>query len=156
MFFQFAACKYASALSLSSHNIKLKFRHNYARDAGNLLHMEVQLTTYFKDHSGTDLSSIGSGVFNVSYMLNSALHKSEVSSDPIGTCFCIDNVPDYNLKVRNTTKYPGEDFFIISATTVGQRSSTVPGNIIAELTDKTGNYSLLGDLQQTQRVNTSR
>ena len=31
----------------------------------------------------------------------------------------------------------------------------VPGNIIAELTDTKGNYSLLGDLQQTQRVSTS-
>jgi len=87
-------------------------------------------------------------------MLNSALHKSEVSSDPKGACFCIDNAPNCSLKLRNITKYPGEDFFI-SATTVGQRSGTVPGNIIAELTDTKGNYSLLGDLQQTQRVSTS-
>ena len=97
--------------------------------------MEVQLTTvilkiateviFFCRHNN--------GVFHGSYMLNSALHKSEVSSDPIGACFCIDNAPNCSLKVRNITKYPGEDFFI-SATTVGQRS---------------------GDLQQTRRVSTS-
>ena len=137
-FFQFTACNYPFALNLPAHNIELKFIHNYARDAGNLLYGGAIDNCYFKDNGTDNPSGAYIGVFNGSYMVNSALHKSEVSSDPIGACFCIENVPNCSLKVRNITKYPGEDFFI-SATTVGQRSGTVPGNIIAELTDTKGN-----------------
>ena len=137
--------------TLKMHHITLNYRHNYAKDAGSLLYGGAIDNCLLKNLSQPQLYS-SKGVFNGQ---NTDFHKSEVSSDPIGVCFCIDNAPDCTWKVRNITKYPGEDF-LISATTVGQRDGTVPGDIIAELNDMNDNCSFLGDLQQTQRVSTSR
>ena len=88
---------------------------------------------------------------NLCNLTNTKLHKSEVSSAPLGVCFCTDDTLDCNLKRKEITVYPGEDFHI-SVATVGQRNGTVPGNVHAAFTSEYSNTSL-GDLQDLQSIN---
>ena len=140
----------------SPKNIKLNFKDNHANYAGDSVYggavdeCNVRMTSNWYNSDPLKGRSYFPKLFNVT---NTESHKSEISSDPIGVCFCYDNVLDCDQKTQNITAYPGQDFHI-SVVTVGQRNGTVPGNIIAELPDMKDKHSFLGDLQQSQRVNT--
>ena len=129
-------------------NIKLYFENNSAEYGGMALYggllddcdMIHERTTISNEHE------IWRDFEVISDINNSDIEPSAISSDPIGVCFCTNNIPDCDKKWNNISLYPGQSFNI-SAVTVGQRNGTVRGAILAGIDSGT-----IDNLQSLQRL----
>ena len=76
--------------------------------------------------------------------------KSDISSDPIGVCFCDGTLQNCAYKQRTVATFPGAHFNV-TVVTVGQRNGPVRGIVRAKFHDSTQLHSL-GNLQDSQSV----
>ena len=87
-----------------------------------------------------------SDIFNrIFHPHNLSSDMSFISSDPIGVCFCDHNMTWHNCsnKDLHVSVYPGETFNI-SVVVVGQRSGSVPGEVIASFLSNAMGALLMG------------
>ena len=132
---------------VQSLNIKLYFENNTATFGGTALYggllndcKAIHEGTIYSNTIWRDFDAISEGLHNT------VLEPSTISSDPIGVCFCINNIPDCDKKWNNITIYPGQSFNI-SAITVGQRNGTVRGVILADI-----DHGTVDNLQKLQSL----
>jgi len=72
--------------------------------------------------------------------------KSDVSSDPIGVCFCDSKLPNCTNKLRIVASFPGAHFNV-TVIVVGQRNGPVRGVVRAKFHNSIWLHSL-GNLQE--------
>ena len=128
-------------------NIKLHFENNTAAVYGGTA-LYGGLPGFCETiHNGTiDGNTTWWDFEAISGLHNTASRPSAISSDPIGVCFCTNNIPDCDEKWNNITIYPGQSFNI-SAITVGQRNGTVRGTIYASI-----DHGTIDNLQMLQSL----
>ena len=86
-----------------------------------------------------------------------ASDSSFISSDPYNVCLCntTNNMPMCNeSNVPNKAAFPGQNF-TVTVTIVGQRAGTVPGVVLARFAADTKWNPQLGNLQNSQTINTT-
>ena len=122
--------------------IHLHFENNTANYAGNVLYGGIVDESLCRFDLISDIS-------------NTNFKRSEVSSDPTGVIFCNDSDDALELEIKEIGKcvYPGEDFYL-SATTVGQFSGTVPGDIRVIVSNPSSTTKILSS-QESQLVQNS-
>ena len=80
---------------------------------------------------------------------------SDITSDSVRICICLNNVPDCNIINWTVYLYPGHDIKI-EVVAVGQRFGTVLTHVTAELEKKDKNFEVqparIGELQTIQTV----
>ena len=124
---------------VQSLNIKLYFENNTAAEyGGTALYGGLLGFCEMKYYGSVDSNTTWWNFEYISGLHNniSASEPSAISSDPIGVCFCSNNIPNCDKKWNNITIYPGQSFNI-SAITVGQRNGTIRGTIRASIDNGT-------------------
>ena len=127
-------------------NITLNFENNTATFGGTALYGGLLNDCGMLDYDSYTPNSTWHLFEEISGLHNTVSEPSTISSDPIGVCFCTNNITDCDKKWNNITVYPGQSFNI-SAITVGQRNGTVRGVIHADI-----DHGTIGLLQGSQSI----
>ena len=107
-------------------DVQLVFKDNSADDAGSVLYGGA-----IDNCKLTDLDSYSSGdVFDMIFHIDDTNYNrtSQVSSDPLQICPCVNNLPDCGGLVVFPNIYPGETAQV-SAVALGQRNGPVPSTV---------------------------
>ena len=132
-----------NATLLLNLNIRLHFENNTAEHGGTPLFGGLVVKCEMivgKD----DLLDAWKYFQIITGLHNTVSEPSTISSDPIGVCFCTNNIPMCDKKWNTITIYPGQSFKI-SAIAIGQTSGTIGGVIHADVDGGT-----IGHLQGSQ------
>ena len=123
--------------------IHLHFENNTANYAGNALYGGIVDESLCRFDIISDIS-------------NTNFKRSEVSSDPTGVIFCNDSDDALKLETKEIGKciYPVEDFYL-TATTVGQFSGTVPGDIQVIVSNPSSTTKILSSQESQPAQNSS-
>ena len=144
-FFQFPGQNLSSGI-----NIKLVFTNNSADDAGSVLYGGT--IDHCKLTHGLDSQSSGKVFDMIVHNKDSDyITTSNISSDPIQTCWCENNLPNCSQRYVPHTVYPGETFQV-SVVAVGQRNGAVSSEVIGTIV-QTVNPGHLSDSQYLQKTN---
>ena len=136
--------------------IVFEFVNNSARDAGASIYggyFDTCNTFSYKviylpaSSSPSDTSSEFNAILNFT---NNRSEVSEISSDPIGVCFCDGSLQNCTEKLRSITTFPGAQFNV-TVVTVGQENGFVKGVVRAAFRNSSLHHSL-GKLQDSQSV----
>ena len=136
--------------------IVFEFNNNTARDAGASIYGgyfdTCNAESYKVIHLPASSSpSYTSSEFNaILNFTNNRSEVSEISSDPIGVCFCDGSLQNCTQKLRSVTTFPGAQFNV-TVLTVGQKNGIVKGVVRATFCNSSLHHSL-GKLQDTQSV----
>ena len=136
--------------------IVFEFNNNTARDAGASIYGGYFDTCNAGSYKVLRLSASSSSS-NANTKLNAILNftnnrseVSEISSDPIGVCFCDGCLQNCTQKLRSITTFPGAQFNV-TALTVGQQNGYVKGVVRATFRNSSLHHSL-GKLQDSQTI----
>ena len=135
-------------------NIRLNFENNSAKNAGMSIYGGAIDQCLIINHLPNNwLLADGLNIFNeIANINNTDNQTTAISSDPVGVCFCRDNIPQCHLKTDYILAFPGQDLSL-PATTVGQMDGTVSGSVHATVST---NRASLGDFQDVQSVLTAQ
>ena len=88
---------------------------------------------------------------------HSTADLSFISSNPYDVCVCntTNHIPICNKTHIDRASFPGQNFTVTVAI-VGQRAGTVPGTVLARVAADTKGDSRLGNLHNSQTINTAR
>ena len=138
-------CFFQVPLTSEGHEIHLHFENNTAIYGGTVVYgssIDTNIMT-----NGLSCAFFFDTLFNLT---NTGLDPSVVSSDPIGVCFCTNDIPaecsNKTNRKRSVTVYPGQTFNV-SAITVGQRGGTVTGVIYAHVEHGNATVDSMQELQ---------
>ena len=133
--------------------IVFDFDNNTARNAGASIYggyfdtCSTLSYKFFHLPMSSDTNSKFDAIFNFT---NNRSEVSEISSDPVGVCFCDGSLQNCTQKLRSITTFPGAQFNV-TMLTVGQRNGFVRGVVIATFRNSSQHHSL-GKLQDSQSV----
>ena len=137
--------------------IVFEFTNNTARDAGASIYGGYFDTCSTSSDKVIHLPAASSSPSYTSSEFNAILHfttnrseVSEISSDPIGVCFCDGSLQNCTEKLRSITTFPGAQSNV-TVLTVGQRNGFVKGVVRATFRNSSLHHSL-GKLQDSQSV----
>ena len=136
--------------------IVFEFNNNTARDAGASIYggyFDTCNTESYQDLNrpvSSDPLSKSSELNAILNFTNTRSEVSEISSDPIGVCFCDGSLQNCTKKLRSITTFPGAEFNV-TVLTVGQRNGPVQGVVRATFYNSSLHNSL-GKSQDSQSV----
>ena len=134
-----------NATLLPNLNIRLHFENNTAEHGGTALFGGLVVKCEMIV-SKDDLLDAWKYFQIITGLHNTVSEPSTISSDPIGACFCTNNIPDCDKRWNNIIIYPGKTFKI-SAIAIGQTRGTIRGVIHADVDSGT-----IGHLQGSQTL----
>ena len=136
--------------------IVFEFDTNTAKDAGASIYggyFDTCNAESYKDLNrpvSSDPLSESSELDSILHFINNRSEVSEISSDPIGVCFCDGSLQNCTEKLRSITTFPGAHFNV-TVVTVGQKNGFVKGVVRAIFRNSSLHHSL-GKLQDSQSV----
>ena len=89
-------------------------------------------------------------IYDATFNFTNGPGKSDISSDPIGVCFCDSIMQNCANKLKTVASFSGAHFNV-TVITVGQRNGPVRGVVRAKFHTSPGPHSL-GSLQESQSV----
>jgi len=134
--------------------IVFEFKNNTANNAGASIYGGYFDTcnprTYKLPTSPVHVNPSDVTIYDPIFNFTNGPGKSDVSSDPIGVCFCDSSLPNCTKKLRTVASFPGAHFNV-TVIVVGQRNGPVRGVVRAKFHNSTWLHSL-GNLQELQSV----
>ena len=136
--------------------IMFEFNNNTAKDTGASIYggyLDTCNTESYKDLNrpvSSDPLSKSSELNSLLHFTNNRSEVSEISSDPVGVCFCDGSLQNCTQKLRSIKTFPGAQFNV-TVLTVGQRNGFVRGVVRAALYNSSV-YHSLGKSQDSQSV----
>ena len=132
----------------------VRLQNNQEKYAGTAIYGGSIDYCYFFKVCQVDL--ISTDVFDEVFEFEASSDLSFISSDPYDVCLCntTTNIPMCNKTYANRAPFPGQNFTVTVAI-VGQRAGTVPGVVLARFATDTKGSPMLGDLQNSQTINTT-